>query len=104
MQPPPLHEVRHWPEVSQVKLHPPPEQLKVLVHPQSIVHGLVRYRDGSVVAQMAPHLPSHVSFIPAHPVAGTEHSGPDAGFVELFDDPIHAFQVHMQYKRAFFAV
>ena len=40
----------------------------------------------SVVAQMAPHLPSHVNFIPAHPVAGTEHSGPDAGFAELFDD------------------
>jgi cyclohexadieny/prephenate dehydrogenase len=33
---------------------------------------------------MAPHLPQHVHFIPAHPVAGTEHSGPDAGFAELF--------------------
>jgi len=39
-----------------------------------------------VVAQMAPHLPAHVHFIPAHPVAGTEHSGPDAGFAELFVD------------------
>jgi cyclohexadieny/prephenate dehydrogenase len=35
---------------------------------------------------MAPHLPANVHFIPAHPVAGTEHSGPDAGFAELFDD------------------
>ena len=39
-----------------------------------------------VVAQMAPHLPAHVHFVPAHPVAGTEHSGPDAGFPELFEN------------------
>jgi cyclohexadieny/prephenate dehydrogenase len=39
---------------------------------------------GSVVRDMAPHLPKHVHFIPAHPVAGTEHSGPDSGFAELF--------------------
>jgi cyclohexadieny/prephenate dehydrogenase len=38
----------------------------------------------SVLADMAPHLPKGVHFIPAHPVAGTEHSGPDAGFAELF--------------------
>jgi len=34
---------------------------------------------------MAPHLPASVHFVPAHPVAGTEYSGPDAGFAELFD-------------------
>jgi cyclohexadieny/prephenate dehydrogenase len=39
---------------------------------------------GSVLRDMAPHLPKTVHFIPAHPVAGTEHSGPDAGFTELF--------------------
>jgi cyclohexadieny/prephenate dehydrogenase len=33
---------------------------------------------------MAPHLPKGAHFIPAHPVAGTEYSGPDAGFAELF--------------------
>jgi cyclohexadieny/prephenate dehydrogenase len=33
---------------------------------------------------MAPHLPDGVHFVPAHPVAGTEHSGPDSGFAELF--------------------
>ena len=38
----------------------------------------------SVVAQMAPHLPKHVHFVPAHPVAGTEYSGPDAALVDLF--------------------
>jgi cyclohexadieny/prephenate dehydrogenase len=39
---------------------------------------------GNVVRDMAPHLPSGVHFVPAHPVAGTEHSGPDSGFAELF--------------------
>jgi len=39
---------------------------------------------GSVLRDMAPHLPKGVHFVPAHPVAGTEHSGPDAGFAELF--------------------
>jgi cyclohexadieny/prephenate dehydrogenase len=37
-----------------------------------------------VVNDMAPHLPTNVHFVPAHPVAGTEYSGPDAGFAELF--------------------
>ncbi len=40
----------------------------------------------SVLRDMAPHLPPGVHFVPAHPVAGTEHSGPDAGFAELFVD------------------
>jgi cyclohexadieny/prephenate dehydrogenase len=39
---------------------------------------------GAVLRDMAPHLPGNVHFIPAHPVAGTENSGPDAGFAELF--------------------
>ncbi len=41
---------------------------------------------GSIVAQMAPHMPAGVHLIPAHPVAGTEHSGPDSGFAALFQD------------------
>jgi cyclohexadieny/prephenate dehydrogenase len=40
----------------------------------------------SVVRDMSPHLPENVHFIPGHPVAGTEHSGPDAGFAELFEN------------------
>ena len=40
----------------------------------------------SVIAQMAPHMPQHVHFIPGHPLAGTEKSGPDAGFIGLFRD------------------
>ena len=39
---------------------------------------------GAVIRDMAPHLPAGVHFVPAHPVAGTENSGPDAGFAALF--------------------
>jgi len=38
----------------------------------------------SVVAQMAPELPASVHFIPGHPIAGTEYSGPASGFSTLF--------------------
>ena len=38
----------------------------------------------AVVAALAPILPGHVHLVPAHPVAGTEYSGPDAGFATLF--------------------
>jgi cyclohexadieny/prephenate dehydrogenase len=38
----------------------------------------------AVLRDMAPHLPNGVHFIPGHPVAGTEYSGPDAGFAALF--------------------
>lgn len=37
-----------------------------------------------VLAAVGPHLPENVHFIPGHPIAGTEHSGPRAGFAELF--------------------
>jgi cyclohexadieny/prephenate dehydrogenase len=38
----------------------------------------------AVIGAIAPHLPPGVSLVPAHPVAGTEQSGPDAGFDSLF--------------------
>ncbi|HZR76843.1 prephenate/arogenate dehydrogenase family protein [Bradyrhizobium sp.] len=38
----------------------------------------------AIVKDMAPHLPASAHFVPAHPVAGTENSGPDSGFAELF--------------------
>ena len=41
---------------------------------------------GAVVAQVAPHVPDGVAFVPAHPIAGTEFSGPDAGFATLFQN------------------
>ncbi len=39
----------------------------------------------SVLRDVGPLVPEGVHFIPAHPLAGTEHSGPDAGFAELFE-------------------
>jgi cyclohexadieny/prephenate dehydrogenase len=39
----------------------------------------------SVIADMGPHIPDGVHFVPGHPIAGTEHSGPDAGFANLFN-------------------
>jgi cyclohexadieny/prephenate dehydrogenase len=39
---------------------------------------------GAILRDMAPHIPAGVHFVPGHPVAGTEYSGPDAGFAELF--------------------
>jgi cyclohexadieny/prephenate dehydrogenase len=39
----------------------------------------------AVVRDVGPHLPDGVHFIPGHPIAGTEFSGPEAGFAELFD-------------------
>jgi cyclohexadieny/prephenate dehydrogenase len=40
---------------------------------------------GAVIRDVGPHVPQDVHFIPAHPIAGTEFSGPDAGFASLFD-------------------
>jgi cyclohexadieny/prephenate dehydrogenase len=40
---------------------------------------------GAVLCDVAPHLPENVHLVPAHPIAGTEQSGPEAGFAELFD-------------------
>ncbi|SDW10462.1 prephenate/arogenate dehydrogenase family protein [Litoreibacter albidus] len=40
----------------------------------------------AVIEAVTPHLPEGVHFIPAHPLAGTEQSGPKSGFAELFDN------------------
>jgi len=39
-----------------------------------------------VVRDVEPHIPEGCFFVGGHPVAGTEYSGPDAGFAELFQD------------------
>ncbi len=38
----------------------------------------------SVIRDVGPHVPAGVHFVPGHPLAGTEYSGPDAGFTTLF--------------------
>ena len=40
----------------------------------------------AVIDAVAPYIPAGVHFIPAHPLAGTEHSGPESGFESLFDN------------------
>jgi cyclohexadieny/prephenate dehydrogenase len=40
----------------------------------------------AVVNAIAPHIPKNAHFVPGHPIAGTEHSGPEAGFAELFEN------------------
>ena len=39
-----------------------------------------------VIEAVQPHIPEAVHFVPAHPLAGTEHSGPESGFAELYDN------------------
>ncbi|WP_151717839.1 prephenate/arogenate dehydrogenase family protein [Gemmobacter serpentinus] len=40
----------------------------------------------AVIAAVQPHMPEGVHFIPGHPIAGTEHSGPRSGFASLFQN------------------
>ena len=40
----------------------------------------------AVIEAVGPHVPEGVHFVPTHPMAGTEHSGPLSGFAELFDN------------------
>lgn len=40
---------------------------------------------GAVIRDVGPFVPENVHFVPAHPIAGTEQSGPTSGFAELFD-------------------
>jgi cyclohexadieny/prephenate dehydrogenase len=64
---------------------PVAEEIAPYLKPGAIVSDVGSVK-GAVVRDMAPHLPDNVHFIPAHPVSGTEHSGPDSGFPELFID------------------
>ena len=38
----------------------------------------------AVIRDVTPYLPEGVHFVPGHPIAGTEHSGPESGFADLF--------------------
>ena len=40
----------------------------------------------TVIEDVGPHIPDGVHFVPCHPMAGTEHSGPESGFESLFDN------------------
>lgn len=62
---------------------PVAEEIAPRLSPGAIVSDVGSVK-AAVVRDVAPHLPDGVHFVPAHPVAGTENSGPDAGFAELF--------------------
>jgi cyclohexadieny/prephenate dehydrogenase len=62
---------------------PVAEEIASRLAPGAIVSDVGSVK-AQVIRDMAPHLPRGVHFVPAHPVAGTEYSGPDAGFAELF--------------------
>ncbi|MFN5526062.1 prephenate/arogenate dehydrogenase family protein [Bradyrhizobium sp.] len=62
---------------------PVAEEIAPHLKPGAIVSDVGSVK-GAIVRDMAPHLPANVHFVPAHPVAGTENSGPDSGFAELF--------------------
>jgi cyclohexadieny/prephenate dehydrogenase len=53
--------------------------------PDAIVTDVGSVKEAAI-RDVAPSLPAGVHFVPGHPVAGTEHSGPEAGFAELFRD------------------
>lgn len=60
------------------------EEIAPYLKPGAIVSDVGSVK-GAVIRDMAPFIPEGVHFIPAHPIAGTEQSGPTAGFAELFD-------------------
>ena len=62
---------------------PVAQEIAASLKPGAIVSDVGSVK-GAIVRDMAPYLPDGVHFVPAHPVAGTEHSGPDSGFAELF--------------------
>jgi cyclohexadieny/prephenate dehydrogenase len=58
-------------------------QMKAALRPGAIVSDVGSVKT-KVIEQVAPHMPDGTHLIPAHPVAGTENSGPEAGFATLF--------------------
>ena len=60
-------------------------EISAVLKPGTIVSDVGSVK-ASLIADVAPHIPEGVHFVPAHPIAGTEHSGPESGFAELFDD------------------
>jgi len=60
-------------------------EISAVLKPGAIISDVGSVKS-AIVAAMKPHIPPGVFFVPAHPVAGTEYSGPDAGFAELFEN------------------
>ncbi|MEE8455732.1 MAG: prephenate dehydrogenase/arogenate dehydrogenase family protein, partial [Limibaculum sp.] len=54
-------------------------EISAVLKPGAIVSDVGSVK-ASLIADVAPHIPEGVHFVPAHPIAGTEHSGPESGF------------------------
>lgn len=59
------------------------ESIKSTLKPGTIVTDVGSVK-GTTINDMAPHIPDGVHLVPGHPIAGTEHSGPEAGYAALF--------------------
>ncbi len=60
------------------------QHIRDALKPGAIVTDVASCKE-SVIADVGPHIPAGVHFVPGHPIAGTEHSGPAAGFASLFE-------------------
>ena len=60
------------------------QDIKNAIKPGAVITDVGSVK-GSVIEAVAPLVPDHANFVPGHPIAGTENSGPDAGFAELFE-------------------
>jgi cyclohexadieny/prephenate dehydrogenase len=60
------------------------QEIGAVLKPGAIVTDVGSVK-GAIVRDCAPHIPPGVHFIPGHPIAGTEQSGPESGFATLFD-------------------
>ena len=61
------------------------QRIAPVLRPGAIVSDVGSVK-GIMFRDVAPHLPDNIHVVPGHPVSGTEKSGPDAGFAELFED------------------
>ena len=61
------------------------EAIAAVLKPGAILSDVSSVK-GAIARSCGPHVPPGVHFVPGHPVAGTEHSGPDAGFASLFSN------------------
>jgi cyclohexadieny/prephenate dehydrogenase len=60
------------------------EEIAPVLRPGAILTDVGSVK-ASIVRDVTPHVPQGVHFVAGHPIAGTEQSGPEAGFAELFD-------------------
>lgn len=61
------------------------EAIKSNIAPGAIVTDVGSVK-GAIIRDVGPHVPKHAHFVPGHPIAGTEQSGPRSGFAELFEN------------------